>query len=209
MEQAPRTAPLHRYVSLFSARAGATVYSDGLAEYEATPEGNVFVTLLRAVGELSRNDLPERPGHAGWPAHTPRAQSIGPFEAQLALLLHGARVPATLNEIERIADDVLLPLVGHTLRSAVQVAPSTIGVQLEGECLAFSAIKESDDGNWLVVRCVNLAEQEVQGSWKFGFPVEEANLSRLDETSIEPLPVNENAVFFHAGPRAIVTILVR
>jgi alpha-mannosidase len=196
-------------VSLFSGKAGATVYSDGLAEYEATPAGDVFVTLVRAVGELSRNDLPERPGHAGWPAHTPDAQSIGPFEAQLALMLHGARDPATVNEIERIADDVLLPLDGQTLRSALTIPPRSVGVQLEGECLAFSAIKESDDGNWLVVRCVNLVEQDVEGSWLFGFPIEEAHLARLDETSIEPLAVKEGAVSFHAPPRAIVTVIVR
>jgi len=38
-----------------------------------------FVTVLRACGELSRIDLPERPGNAGWPTHTPEAQCIGPF----------------------------------------------------------------------------------------------------------------------------------
>jgi alpha-mannosidase len=69
------TAPLQRYVSLFDERKGATVYSDGLAEYEAREDGSVAITLVRAVGELSRNDLPERPGHAGWPAPVPGAQS--------------------------------------------------------------------------------------------------------------------------------------
>ena len=32
----PPTAPLHRYVSLFDDARGVTVFSDGLAEYEAT-----------------------------------------------------------------------------------------------------------------------------------------------------------------------------
>ena len=56
--------------------AGCTVFSDGLAEYEARDDGPSR-HALRAVGELSRNDLPERPGHAGWPAPTPRRSASG------------------------------------------------------------------------------------------------------------------------------------
>src|SRR5262249_39566608 len=87
-EQAPLTAPLHRYVSLFDATRGLTVLSDGLAEYESRDDGAILVTLVRSVGELSKSDLPERPGHAGWPAPTPLAQCRGPFAANLALMFH-------------------------------------------------------------------------------------------------------------------------
>ena len=56
------------------------MFSDGLAEYEARDDA-IVVTLVRGVGELSRNDLAERPGHAGWPAPTPGAQCLGEFAA--------------------------------------------------------------------------------------------------------------------------------
>jgi hypothetical protein len=75
-ELPPPTAPLHRYVSAFSESRGATLVSDGLAEYEVEPDGTAWVTLLRAVGELSRHNLPERPGHAGYPVETPAAQRL-------------------------------------------------------------------------------------------------------------------------------------
>ena len=110
-ETPPPTAPLHRHVSLFTADTGATLFSDGLAEYETRPDGRIAITLLRAVGELSRDDLPERPGHAGWPAPTPAAQSLGAFTARFALLLHDRRTNATIAEIESAADDVLVPEV--------------------------------------------------------------------------------------------------
>ena len=97
----PPTAPLARYVTLTSESRGATIYSDGLGEYEALEDGTVAVTLLRAVGELSRNDLPERAGHAGWPAPTPEAQEQGEFGGRFGILLHGARNDATVAEIER------------------------------------------------------------------------------------------------------------
>ena len=209
MEMPPATAPLHRYVSLFADDRGTTLFSDGLAEYEATDDGTLFVTLLRATGELSRNDLPERPGHAGWPARTPGGQSHGSFEAQFAYLLHGPRSPAVIDEIERTADDVLLPLEGDTLRAALQVPPPTSGVELLGEGLAFSTFKDAEDGTAFVARCVNLLDREVEGAWRFGFPVYDAELARLDETPLAPLELGEGIVRFRAAARAVVTVLLR
>lgn len=209
VEQPPRTAPLHRYVSRFTDAAGFTVFSDGLAEYEARDDGSIAVTLLRGVGELSRNDLPERPGHAGWPAPTPRAQCIGPFEARFGILLHGARTSETIDRIERTADNFLNPIVGSTLRSALCLPTPVRGPALHGLGLAFSTIKQSENGEWTVLRCVNLTDAPVAGRWTVGAHVAEANLARLDETIIDRLDVSGGSVAFDAGPRALVTILVR
>ena len=208
METAPPTAPLHRYVTVAGVDRGVTVISDGLAEYEARTDA-VAVTLLRAVGELSKNDIPERPGHAGWPTPTPGAQCIGPFAAELAVYLHGPRDVETVDAIERAADDVLLPLRGETLRSALDVPPSVIGPALEGRGLALGAIKPSERGQWIVLRCVNLTEETVHGLWSLPFVPVAASLARLDETPTEQLRPVATGVAFVAAPRAIVTILVR
>ena len=60
------------------AEVGATVIGKGLMEYEVVgDEPAVAVTLIRAVGDLSRNDLVTRPsGHAGPPVATPGAQCL-------------------------------------------------------------------------------------------------------------------------------------
>ena len=208
-EAPPPTAPLHRYVSCYGAEAGATLFSDGLAEYEVSGRGDVFVTLVRAVGELSRADLPERPGHAGWPLPTPAAQSPGPFDAELAVLLHGPHDARTLALVERTADDVLLPLRGITLRSAFTDLQAAGGIELAGEGLAFSTCKESEDGAWIVLRCVNLTGERVEGAWRLGAHVAQARLARLDETPLEPLEARSGVVSFTARARAVVTVLVR
>ena len=208
IEQPPPTGPLHRFVTLAGADRGATLFSDGLAEYEATPEGDIAVTLVRAVGELSRNDLPERPGHAGWPVPTPEAQSLGPFQAEFAVMLHGRRDDATIAAVERAADDFLLPLRGYTLRSAMDITRRSRGVALEGDGLAFSACKESEDGRWTVLRCVNLLDRPVRGAWTLA-GVRDARLARLDETELAPIAVTDETIAFDAGARAIVTILAR
>jgi alpha-mannosidase len=208
MEEPVATAPLHRYVSLFGERNGATVFSDGLTEYE-TDAGVVAVTVLRSVGELSRSDIAERPGHAGWPARTPAAQCLGAFEAELALMLHAARSGAVHDEIEHAADDVLFPLTGETIRAALHVPAPVHGATLDGIGLSLSSIKESEDGQWLVLRCVNLLDQETAGTWRIGGGVAEAHLARLDETPLTPLRVGDRAIHFLAPARGAVTVLVK
>jgi alpha-mannosidase len=209
MERVVPTAPLHRWVSRFGASAGATLFSDGLAEYEAMPDGTVAVTIFRAVGTLSRAGLPERPGHAGWPAETPAAQSLGRYSACFALALHGPDIPATRDAIERLADDVLLPLCGETLRSNLDDPHRAGGLELTGEGLAFSAAAPAQREGWIVLRCVNRRDTEVAGSWRLFRPIHEAVRARLDETAESSLPVDGEMVPFTAAPREIVTILVR
>ncbi len=213
IETPPPTAPLHRWVSCDGPTHAATLVSDGLAEYEARDDGRLLVTLVRAVGQLSRPDLPERPGHAGWPTPTPDAQCIGPFEGRFALAMHAPWSDDTAAHVERLTDDVLLPLVGTTLRDAVHVPRAVAGATLAGEGLAFGALLPAEDPSWVVLRCVNVTERPVAGSWTLGADVHEARSARLDETPAADLPVEHvggaSVVRFEAGPRAVVTILVR
>jgi alpha-mannosidase len=208
-ELPPRTAPLHRYVSWFNDTTGISVFSDGLGEYEARPDGTLLLTLVRSVGELSKNDLPERPGHAGWPVPTPLAQCLGPFEAALAVMPHGLRVNAVVDEIERASDDFLLPLVGTTLRSALEVPAPIHGVELIGPGLAFSMLKESEDGDWLALRCINLRDETVNGTWRLPFEPREVRLARLDETPIAKHAHNGTEVPISVPARGTLTVLVR
>jgi alpha-mannosidase len=209
MEHVVRTAPLHRYVSRYGDFAGATIYSDGLAEYESLADGTVAISLVRAVGALSRHDLPERPGHAGWPAETPLAQSLGPYHASFALAMHGPDNPEQRDDVERMADDVLLPLVGRTLRSNLLESHAVGGLELIGAGLAFSAAMPAREPGWVVLRCVNRRDAEVHGAWRAARPIAEASLARIDETPLSALAVEHDVVRFSAPSRAVVTVLVR
>jgi alpha-mannosidase len=205
------TAPLHRWVARADDTRTVALVSDGLAEYEVDADGTMLVTLVRAVGELSRPDLPERPGHAGWPVATPEAQCLGPFEARFAVAIASGGLDAAA--IEALADDVLLPLCGETLRPALVLPPPAGGLTLEGAGLAFSAAKPSDDGAWVVLRCVNLTGREVRGAWRVRTAVREARVARLDETPLDRLAAEtdgaESRVPIVAGPHGVSTVLVR
>lgn len=209
VERAVPTAPLHRWVSRFGEAGGCTVISDGLAEYESLDDGRVAITLWRAVGELSRADLPERPGHAGWPASTPAAQAQGSYAAQFALALHGPDTDAQRDDIEHLADDVLLPLTGETLRSNLLPPLVGGGIALEGAGLAFSAAMPAREAGCVVLRCVNRRGAMVRGRWRLGRSIAEAWRARLDESPVAGLEAAESSVEFDAPPMAIVTIVVR
>jgi hypothetical protein len=126
----------------------------------------------------------------------------------LGVLYHGPRRAATVALVERIADDVLLPLAGRTWRTAIAPPPFVEGIQLVGRGLSCSSIKESDDGAWVVLRCVNLLEEPVSGAWRVP-GVREAWVARLDETPLGSREVRSGVIAFEAQPRAVVTMLVR
>jgi hypothetical protein len=161
------------------------------------------------VGELSRADLPERPGHAGWPAATPAAQSHGPFEARFAIALHGRDSAEQRAAVERLAEDVLLPIVGETLRSNLGSSRAAGGLELEGDGLAFSAALPARAAGWIVLRCINRTDRPVAGSWRLRGRVAEACLARLDETAGAVLDVEDGRIAFVAPSLAIVTVLAR
>lgn len=209
MEHVIATAPLHRWVARFTANHGATIFSDGLAEYESHDDGSIAVTLVRAVGALSRSDLPERPGNAGWPADTPAAQSPGPFAAEFAMALHGPDSPDVRDWMEQLADDVLLQIKGETLRSNM-LEPREAGlIELAGDGLVFSCAKPAQREGWIALRCINRREVAVRGTWTFGRTIVEAMRARLDETPEGMVSVNGRSVMFEAAAKEIVTVLVK
>ena len=73
----------------------------------------------------------------------------------------------------------------------------------------FSAMKPAESGKGVILRCYNDSGDVVRGAWYVGKTVTSAAKCRLDETLVERLEVNQGAVRFEAGPREIVTILIR
>lgn len=210
VEQPAPTAPMQRCVTAAGGRRGLTVLADGLPEYELRPDGVVLVTLLRAFGQMSREDMPERPGHAGWPTPTPDAQCPGPFRARLAVCPHPADELASRQGIEQAAEAFHAPPLALMRRSLRALPRAVRGPELTGEGLVFTAMKPAEDGKGVVLRCYNALDRAVAGAWRVPWRVGEARLARLDETPLTSLAVERGgAVRFAAAPRAVVTVVLR
>ncbi len=210
LETPVHTAPAHGFVAAVSGARGLAVFAPGFFEYEWTPRGDLLVTLLRAVGELSRGDLPTRPGHAGWSVATPLAQCPGWSRVELAV------APVSQAELERgdalpsLWEDAFLPLRGFWLRDAAQLAPAPVDITLEGSGLVLSAVKPAQQGSQLVLRCYNATDRKAAGAWRFGETVKSAHRVRADERESVALVLEGRGktVRFVAEPHEVVTILV-
>jgi alpha-mannosidase len=210
VEQPARTAPMQRYVSVAARTRGLTVFAEGLPEYELRPDGTVLVTLLRAFGEMSREDMPERPGHAGWPTPTPDAQCPGPFRARLGVHPQEPSALDDLAGIERAAGRFHTPPLAAMRRSLLALPRPVPGPELVGEGLVLSAMKAPETGRGIVLRCYNALARPVAGAWRVPWPARSAHLVRLDESPLAPLEIAaDGTVRFDAGPRAVVTVLLR
>jgi len=205
-----RTAPAQRFVAAARGGRGLALLAPAFFEYEWTSGGDLLVTLLRAVGDLSRADLPTRPGHAAWPTAIPGAQCLGRTRIELAF------APVSATEVDRgdtvpeLWEDAFLPLTGLWLRDAGALNFAPLDITLEGTGLVFSSFKPAQAGSPTVLRCYNATGRKVAGAWRFGDGVKTAHRVRADEREAVALVLEQrgNTVRFVAEPYQIVTILV-
>lgn len=204
------TAPAHRFVAAADRSRGLAILAPGFFEYEWTPEGDLAVTLVRGAGELSRDDLPTRPGHAGWPTPTPDGQCLGHDRIELALVPVGAEDLAAGETLPELWEDVFLGARARWLRGADLPQPRNVGITLDGRGLVLSAVKPAQAGSGTVLRCYNARGERVVGAWRAADTIRSAHRVRADERSAEPLVVEGrgHTVRFIAEPHEIVTILI-
>jgi alpha-mannosidase len=204
------TAPAHRFVAAAQGNRGLALLAPGFFEYEWTAEGDLIFTALRGAGELSRDDLPTRPGHAGWPTSTPDGQCLGDDRIELALVPVGSRDLETGETLPEVWEDVFLPTRARWLRNADLTRPRPVGATLDGRGLVLSAVKPAQTGSGMILRCYNARGERVVGAWRLLDTIRTAHRVRADERSAEPLVVEGrgHTVRFIAEPYEIVTLLI-
>jgi mannosylglycerate hydrolase len=148
---------------------------DGLREYAVLHDGKtIAITLLRAMGWLSRGDMPERRGHAGPALETPSAQCIGTRTYRYCV------VP--------LAGDMTLALAGREVREFLSPARVVRGARATGPLLELprdsvlqpSAIRTAGDGA-IVLRLFNPRGTEASATVRFARPVASATAVDLRE----------------------------
>ena len=78
------------------------------------------------------------------------------------------------------------------------------------ETLVISAIKQSEDGEWLIVRLFNPLERLFEGKLQFAFPIEAANMTNLREEPERSLPMTDtNTVRLVLGPKRLQTVALK
>jgi mannosylglycerate hydrolase len=155
-------ACLHDLVAVKGATKGLVVGVDGLREYSALHDGGtIAITLLRAVGFLSRGDLPERRGHAGPELATPSAQCIGTREYRYTVVPLDDQTDLTraARSVREWLSPPFVVLGDGRSRSFVSFVEAATP-------LVLTALRAGPDGA-LVVRLANPQREEAAGTLRF------------------------------------------
>ncbi|AFZ65648.1 alpha-mannosidase [Deinococcus peraridilitoris] len=217
-EPAVHEHPQLHFVSVTDGARGLSVLNRGLPEFSAREDGSLCLTVLRAVGWLSRADFLTRVGGAGPTIATPEAQMLGPVEAEYSLVPHAGSWDQA--DVWRDAHDFNAPLHAATRTSQVvplrnrhrtlsaSLPPLGQLVRVTGRVLV-TAIKRAEDHGRLIIRFVNQTPQPQDVSVRIARQVTLAERVNLREEHLSPLDVENDTASLRVQPWEIVTLAFR
>jgi alpha-mannosidase len=143
------TFPSRRFIDASNGTTGLALLHDGLLEYEIVDDGRALaLTLLRAVGYLSRDEPQLRPNPAGPTDPVEGAQLQGRQRAEYAVLLHDGDWRTA--DCYGVADAFLVPLERTRVSGGTTRERAVAGSMLRVDGAEVSAVVREPGG--LVVR---------------------------------------------------------
>ncbi len=180
---------------------GLTVAAAGLPEAEVSGDGVIAITLLRAVGWLSRMDLHSRVEPAGPLISTPGAQALGTMEATLALL-PGCDA--------RAVRDAEVGLRAMFAGERPLLAPEQPLLEVEPREVLVTTCKPAAEDGALVLRLLNPTDSAIVARLRFGFALQTVELVRLDETPMQQaIAAADGSCAIAIPPHALRSLRVR
>ena len=224
IEDVPSQHPQQTFIDLHDGKRGLAVLSVALPEYEVVKDSNgeIKVTLLRAVKFLGGgSELQTIRGGAGPNIETPGAQVQRSLHFRLAVFPHSDSWSEA--EVWREAQSFAVPVKPRTISSFSRPISSSIErlpaqlflLRVRGKNIVLSAVKRAeDDDNALVVRVYNPDRIAQSGRLEFFLPPISAEVTRLDETPLEPVTIlltimPDGSVPLELPPRRILTLKLR
>lgn len=202
--------PQRTYVDVSAQGKGLMVANLGLPEaatfLNSDGTATVALTLLRAVGWLSRDDLWNRQGHAGPPLETPEAQVLGVHQFNYRLIPHdGDWLKAS-----QLAHTFQTTLAGQVVSTSAGMmkTPASM-IDVEPACFLVTCVKQAEDETGWIVRGVNLSDATIDLMLKPNLLATSAALVNLDESLVSELPLNPTGVSFAVRSKQIVSVLFR
>ncbi|OXS53732.1 hypothetical protein B1A99_29205 [Cohnella sp. CIP 111063] len=190
---------------------GFAVAPYGLPEYEATPEGELAVTLVRSVGYLGSPDVRTIRGGAGPGFAAPEAQCQGQLTFRLALIPFSGDGAQT-GEARRASAEHHLPARAVQMRRHAGTMPlvhSFARFDPPDSPVALSAVKKAEARDGTIIRCFNPTESEQTVSLRLDRPVKEAYVLDLEENRKEAavlVSADGLALTLRFKPKQIITV---
>jgi alpha-mannosidase len=195
------TYPMWSFVDVSDGRAGMALITHGLHEYEVLPgpREELALTLLRAVGWLSRDDLGTRTGHAGPDMATPGAQVPGAHQFRYSLFFHAGDWEE--GGVWRAAESALLLLVAGR---GAPVSPTAPLMELEPDCVQLTALVPRPEGYDL--RFLNASDSSREARVRLEPQPSDVTLVTLGGAARERLAPRDGVLQIRVRPWEIVTV---
>jgi mannosylglycerate hydrolase len=209
----PVTArPQQGWASVDDGGRGLTVANRGLPEVETRSDGTVALTLVRAVGWLSREDVLARVGGAGPQIPVPDAQCPGRQRAQYAIIPHANDWLTA--RTDQAAHDYLAPLYGTMTDRHTGALPIHGGLLeiASDHTLMLSACKKAERADALILRFWNVAKTTTEARVRLHRRPSLVRLVDLKEQPVEAgeLPLaGDGSFMLRAAPAKIITVEIR
>jgi alpha-mannosidase len=203
------SAPMQSFVACSEA-GGAAVYAPGLNEYEVLlgDSARIAVTLLRCVGDLSRDDLTTRPhGHAGPGLPTPGAQCVGSYSfvlgfEPLARRADGLELYASASAISAPPRMAVADAAGQGLAGRAEM----LELRTNRGGVVVSALKKSEDRDAVTVRVFNPAVDDADLRFGLGGGLLAATEVNLLEEPQRPLDTSSGMAAVAVSAFAVRTV---
>ena len=200
--------PMQNFVDVSDGKIGLAVLTKGLREYEVDDDADrtIKITLIRtqraymtANGKMTYEELDRYTGQHSFGKMTYDIclyPHQGDFEqAHVWNEAYAAKVP--LKAIQGVATEGKLP-----------VSASFFTFSQEGKILT-SALKQSEDGTGLTLRVYNTTDETLPLTISTILPIKQVVRTRLDESPIETLSVDDNAWTIELCGKKIETFVLK
>ncbi len=207
-QQPTSEQPQRAFVTVLGHETGLTIANRGLPEVAVLSDDShseIALTLLRCVGWLNRDDLPNRRGGAGLSLAVPGAQNLGTYQFEYSIIPHSSDPLPAWQESWAFQTPLVARVTGHhegTLK------PEGSFVTCDNPRFILSTVKMVENGQELIVRGYSISTEEEQVTLQLALPFSQAVFARLDETRTGEAVTSEGngRYTFTVRPAEIITL---
>jgi hypothetical protein len=217
-ERAAPTGQHHGFVDVSDGERGAAIVSPGLLEHEVLRDREagattLALTLLRAVGWLSRGDLSVIDHAVGPMIETPGAEELGTHRVAWSLILHRGTWQEGAVHVEARRATAPPRAVTPSGTQAIPAGRPLVSVAPAGGAVQLAAVYPSETSpGALVVRLVHLGSAPVEARLETALPIAAAAfIDPVERPLAGPAPVREGQRVARVTLAAheVVTLLLR
>jgi Alpha-mannosidase len=206
------THPQKDFCEVNDGKIGLTVANRGLPEFEVYHENGqsvIAVTLLRCVGQISRQYIKTRKAPGGWNESAPEGQCIGTWDFEYSIIPHAgtwqkSETFVTAHEYNVPMKAIQVPVSGD----GGELPPSSSMVHFENRQFILSAFKKCENSEEYILRFYNSTDESVNGKITLNFDFKEVALANLREDTLEILTTEGKTVRVPSKPFEIITLKI-